>query len=166
MMKLSKKMEAAINEQVNAEFYSSYLYFSMALYFEQANLKGFANWMHMQAHEEWRHGKKLVDYLVERGAAPNLKAITKPPATWRSPLSVFLDSLKHEQKVTVMINKLYDLAKKEGDHATEIALQWFVSEQVEEESSVSEIVERLKLAGDKGHALLIVERELAMRKKD
>ena len=165
MMKLSKKMEAAINEQINAEFYSAYLYLSMALYFEETNLKGFANWMHMQAHEEWGHGKRLVDFMLERGAAPSLKAIAKPPASWRSPLSVFLDSLKHEQKVTGMINRLYDIAKKEGDHATEIALQWFITEQVEEESSVGEIVERLKLVGDKGHALLILEKELAMRKK-
>jgi ferritin len=165
MMKLSKKMEVAINEQINAEFYSAYLYFSMALYFEGSDLKGFAKWMHAQAHEEWAHGKRLVDLMLERGSSPSLKAIAKPTASWRSPLSVFMDSYKHEQKVTAMINKLYGLAKKENDHATEIALQWFISEQVEEEASVSEIVERLKLAGDKGHALLIVDKELAMRER-
>lgn len=165
-MKLSKKMETAINEQVNAEFYSAYLYFSMALYFEQMNLKGFANWMHVQAHEEWGHGKKLVDYLLERGGTPDLKPIAKPAATWKSPLAVFQESLKHEQKVTGLIDRLYNLAKAEKDHATEIALQWFVSEQVEEEASVTEIVGKLKLAGDKGHALLIVDKALAERKKD
>lgn len=159
-------MEAAINEQVNAEFYSSYLYFSMALYFEQMNLKGFANWMHLQAHEEWGHGKRLVDHILERGGTPALKAIAKPVAAWKSPLAVFRESLKHEQKVTRLIGNLYNLAKAEKDHATEIALQWFVSEQVEEEASVGEVIEKLEMAGDKGHALLIVDRALAERKKD
>lgn len=164
-MKLSKKMEAAINEQINAEFYSSYLYMSMAVYFEQMNLKGFANWMHVQAHEEWGHGKKLLDYVLERGGNVALKAIAKPPSSWKSPIAVFQDSLKHEQKVTGLINKLYNMARSEKDNATEVFLHWFVTEQVEEEASVTEVLEKLKMAGDKGHALLIVDRTLAQREK-
>ena len=163
-MKLSKKMENALNEQINAEWYSSYLYLSMAVYFESMNLKGFANWMHVQAHEEWDHGMKFLHYMQERGNPVSMKAIAKPQIAWKSALAVFQDSLKHEQKVTGLINRLSKMAKTEKDAATEIFLQWFISEQVEEEASVTEIIEKLKMAGDKGPGLMIVDRDLAQRK--
>lgn len=164
-MKLNKKVETALNSQINAEFYSAYIYLSMAVYFENANLKGFANWMNVQAHEEWEHGKKILDYILERGGQVSLKAIEKPPVKWKSPLAVFQDAYNHEQKVTRLIENLYKLAKSEKDYATEIMLQWFITEQVEEEASASEIVEKLKLVENKENGLLMLDRELAQRGK-
>lgn len=164
-MKISKKMETAINRQVNAEFYSAYLYLSMAAYFEQASLRGAAAWMRVQAQEELGHGMRLFNYVLERGGSADLKPIEKPPAKWKSPLGAFEASLEHEQKVTKMIDSLCNLAKSEKDHATEIALQWFVTEQIEEEASVGEIVEKLKLVGSKGNGLFMIDKELGKRKK-
>ena len=163
-MKLSKKMETAINKQINAEFYSAYLYLSMAAYFEEMNLSGFSAWMRAQTKEEMEHGMKLFDYVFERGGSITLAAIDKPVGKWKNPLDVFQASLAHEQKVTRMISNLYNLAKSEKDHATEIELQWFVSEQVEEEASVSDIIEKLKLVGSKGNGILMLDRELGQRK--
>jgi len=165
-MKISKDMESAINGQINAEFFSGYIYLSMAAYFESQNLSGFAHWMRLQAQEEQEHGMKLFNYLLERGGTFDPKAIDSPESKWDSPLVVFQEALKHEQEVTALIDKLYEAARAEKDNATEIMLQWFVTEQVEEESSAEDIVEKLKMAGDKPQALLMLDRALAQRKAD
>ncbi len=160
---LSKKMEAALNKQVVAEYYSAYLYMAMSAYFETVNLGGFAGWMQAQAMEELSHGTKIFHYVNERGGRVWLDAIDKPPLKWASPLAVFQATLKHEQKVTGLINKLVDLAIKEKDHATENFLQWFVAEQVEEEASADEILQKLKMIGKDGGGLFMIDRELGQR---
>jgi len=141
---IKKKIENALNKQTNAEMYSSYLYLSMSAFFESANLKGFAHWMRIQAQEELVHALKFFDYVHGRGGTVTLTAIDAPPIKWQSPLAVFDHVFEHEQKVTGLINDLVDLAISENDHATHNFLQWFVAEQVEEESSADEIVHKLK----------------------
>ena len=160
---ISKKMEKALNQQINAEFYSSYLYLSMAADFEAKNLPGFANWMKVQAQEEWGHGMRIYNYLNEQQATVKLEAIEGPQAEWASPLEAFEAAYKHEQHVTGLINKLASLADDEKDYASKIFLQWFVTEQVEEESSASAIVEQLKMIGDKPQGLFMIDRALAQR---
>ncbi len=160
---LSEKMLEALNGQLTAEWYSSYLYVSMAAYFESLNLKGFAHWMSVQAKEEWVHGEMFYAQINERRGRVSLKAIEVPPTEWKSPLDVFAYALAHEQKVTGLINKLVDQALRESDHATNNFLQWFVAEQVEEEAAADAIVQQLKLVGDNPHALLMLDRELATR---
>lgn len=145
----------AINTQMNREFYSSFLYLSMAAYFESVNLKGFSTWMQVQAKEEHAHGMKFFGYLVDQGARIPMAAIEAPPAEWETPLGAFEHALGHEQKVTGLIHDLVELALSERDHATAGMLQWFVSEQVEEEANATEIVFKTKLASaEKGTALL------------
>ena len=156
-------MEKAINAQINAEFYSSYLYLAMSAHFESISLAGMANWMRMQAQEELFHGMKMYDFVHERGGKVELDLIAAPPAKWKTALSVFEEVLKHEQKVTSLINKLVDHALDERDHATNIFLQWFVTEQVEEEASASSIVEKLKLIGKDANGLFVLDQELALR---
>ena len=156
-------MEKAINAQINAEFYSSYLYLAMSAHFAAISLDGMASWMKMQAQEELFHGMKMYDFVHERGGKVELVAIDKPPAKWKTPLAVFEEVLKHEQKVTTLINKLVDQAMDERDHATNIFLQWFVTEQVEEEASASSIVEKLKLIGKDANGLFVLDQELAQR---
>jgi ferritin len=160
---LKEKMEQALNKQVNAELYSSYLYLSMAAYFESINLKGFANWMRIQAQEENAHGMKLYDFINERGGRVRLEAIDEPPREWESPLDVFEAVYKHECHVTSLIDDLVDLALELSDHATNTFLQWFVAEQVEEEASADEIVQQLKLIGNDGHGLFMMDREAGTR---
>jgi ferritin len=160
---LSDKMEKALNGQVNAELYSSYLYLSMNAYFKSVNLDGFANWMYAQAQEELMHAMKLYDFINQRGGRTLLAAIEAPPDQWDSPLAVFEDTLKHEKKVTGLINGLVDIAMEERDHATQIFLQWFVTEQIEEEESVGNVLEQLKLLGDAKQGLFMMDRELATR---
>ena len=160
---LSKKMLKALNAQLNAEWYSSYLYVSMAAYFEDLNLKGFANWMSVQAQEEHAHGQMFYNQLNDRRGRVTLTAIAAPPTEWESPEKVFAHVLEHEQMVTGLINKLVDLAQAESDHATRNFLQWFVAEQVEEEANADAILRQLNLVGDNPHALLMLDRELAMR---
>jgi ferritin len=160
---LSKRMETALNKQVVAEYYSAYLYMAMSAYFESVNLGGFAGWMRGQAMEELSHGTKIFQYVNERGGRVWLDAIDKPPLKWASPLAVFQATYKHEQKVTGLINKLVDLAIKEKDHATENFLQWFVAEQVEEEASADEILQKLKMIGKDGGGLFMIDRELGQR---
>ena len=160
---LSKKMENAINEQINAELYSSYLYLSMATYFESVSLAGCANWMRQQAQEELFHGMKMFDYVCECGGRVTLKAIDKPPSKWTSPLNAFENVLEHEQKVTGLINDLVDLALEERDHASNIFLQWFVSEQVEEEASAGALVDKLKMIGKDAGGLFMLDTELGQR---
>jgi ferritin len=160
---ISKKMEEALNAQVNAEMYSAYLYLSMESYFKSLNLNGFANWMRVQTQEEMMHAMKMYDFINERNGRVLLKAIDGPPTKWDSPLAVFKAVLKHEQKVTGLINDLVDLAIKEKDHATNSFLQWFVNEQVEEEASADEMVQQLKMMEDAPGGMFMLDRELGQR---
>jgi len=160
---LSEKMQDAINGQLNAELYSAYLYLSMNAYFKSINLDGFANWMHYQAQEELTHAMKFYDFINQRGGRVNLLQIEAPPAQWNSPQAVFEATLEHEQKVTGLINELVELALTEHDHASSIFLQWFVSEQVEEEENVSGVLEQLRLMGEAKGGLFMIDRELAKR---
>ncbi|MDH4321335.1 MAG: ferritin [Desulfobulbaceae bacterium] len=160
---LSSGMEKAINAQINAEYYSSYLYLAMSAHFAARSLAGMANWMRMQAQEELFHGMKMYDFVHERGGKVTLTAIAKPPANWKTPLAVFSEVLKHEQKVTALINELVNHALDERDHATNIFLQWFVTEQVEEEASASAIVDKLKLIGNDANGLFVLDQELGQR---
>jgi ferritin len=158
----------AINTQMNREFYSSFLYLSMAAYFESMQLKGFSTWMQVQAKEEHAHGMKFFEYLVEQGARIAMAPIEAPPAEWVTPLEAFEHALGHEQKVTARIHDLMELAMSEMDHATAAMLQWFVSEQVEEEANAGEIVFKMKLASaEKGAVLLyLLDHELGKRGKN
>ena len=160
---LSKKMEKMINEQINREYYSAYLYLSMAAYFESLNLAGFSQWMRSQTQEELFHGTKLYDHVNERGGRVVLTAIDAPQTEWSSPLEAFEGAYAHEQLVTGWINDLVTAARNENDHASEIFLQWFVTEQVEEEQSTGGIAQQLKLIGDSPNALLMLDRELGSR---
>ena len=160
---LSKKMEKALNGQINAEIYSSYMYLSMSAWFEQGGLAGLANWMRQQAQEEMFHAMKLFNFVNERGARVLLAAIDQPPADWKSALDVFQATLAHEQKVTGLINDLTNLALDERDHATNIFLQWFISEQVEEEAGVGAILDKLKLIGKDSSGLFALDQELGQR---
>jgi ferritin len=157
------KLEKAINSQINAELYSSYLYLSMSSYFSSINLNGFANWMRVQAQEEVTHAMKFYDYVIERGGRVIAAAIEAPPTEWDSPLNVLEHVYAHEQKVTGLINDLVNLSVSEKDHATTAFLQWFVTEQVEEESSADEVVQKLKLIGGKGSGLLMLDQQLEQR---
>lgn len=160
---MDERMQEALNKQLNAEIYSAYLYLSMSAYFQSVNLDGFANWMRVQWQEELVHALKFYDYVNERGGRVVLRPVEAPSSEWDSPLAVFEDTYRHEQKVTGMINKLVDLAVEARDHATNNFLQWFVSEQVEEEASADEVVQKLKLVGDDASGLFMIDRELAQR---
>jgi ferritin len=163
---LSKTIQDAMNEQIKNELYSAYLYLSMSAYCEAANLPGFAHWMRVQAQEEETHAMKFYDFIYERGGRVVLQAIDQPPVEFQSPLHVFEQTLEHEQKVTAMIHDLYALAVQEKDYASQAFLQWFVTEQVEEEGNATQIVETLKMIGDKGQALIMLDRELGKRGAD
>ena len=160
---IKEKVQDALNEQLNAELYSAYLYMSMSAYFQSINLNGFANWMSVQTQEELTHAMKFYDFINDRNERVILKSIEAPPTEWDSPLAAFEAAYEHEQKVTGVINELVNLAVAENDHATNIFLQWFVTEQVEEESSVDEVVQKLKLAGDAPGALFLIDQELGQR---
>ncbi|MDD3472238.1 MAG: ferritin [Syntrophaceae bacterium] len=160
---ISQKIQDAFNEQINAETYSAYLYLSMAAYFASINLDGFATWMRVQAQEELLHAMKFFDYINERGGNVNLKPIDGPPTRWDSPIAAFQEAYRHEQKVTGLINNLVDISLQERDHASNAFLQWFVTEQVEEEASADAVVQKLKLAGDHGGGLFMIDRELGAR---
>ena len=160
---LNKEMEKALNAQVNAEMYSAYLYLSMSAYFQSKSLGGFASWMSVQAQEEMVHAMKLYDFINERGGRVILELIEAPPTEWDSPLATMEAVYEHEQKVTGLINELVELALEKHDHATNIFLQWFVSEQVEEEDSANDVVEKIKLMGDARGGLFMLDRELGQR---
>lgn len=160
---ISKNMQDAINEQINKELYSSYLYLSMAAFFEDKNLPGFAKWMHLQADEERQHGMKFYGYLVDRSGRVMLKAIAAPATEWKTNLEVFKQVADHEAHVTASINALYELALKEKDYPTHVMLQWFISEQVEEEKNAAEIVQQLELIDAHGTAVLMLDHQLGKR---
>lgn len=163
---LGKPVQDAMNEQIKNELYSGYLYLSMAAHFESTNLPGFAHWMKFQATEEVKHAMKFFEYINERGGTVSLKAIDQPAADFKTPLDMFKMAHKHEQKVTAMIHKLYELSLKENDYPSQVMLQWFIKEQVEEEKNAESIVEQLKMAGDSSAALLMADRQFAQRKGD
>ena len=160
---LSDRMLTALNAQINAETYSAYLYLSMAAHFEERGLPGMANWMQVQYQEEMAHALKIYRYVVERGGRVELDAVAKPPRDWKSTLAVFEATREHERHVTELINGLATLAVELKDHATHAMLEWFVSEQVEEEANVEAIVAKLRLAGEQGAGLFMVDQELGAR---
>ncbi len=160
---LTDRMRDAINDQVNAEFYSAYLYLSMAAHCDAVNLPGFSHWMQLQAKEEVGHATKFLKYLSDQSARVSLKAIGQPPAEFQSPLVIFEQALEHERHITSRINNLYKLALEDNDYATQNELQWFIKEQVEEEKNAAQIVEQLKMVGTQGTALVLIDRYLASR---
>ena len=163
---ISKSMQEAVNEQINKELYSSYLYLSMAAYFENKNLPGFARWLHVQTDEERGHGMRLYQHLVDRGGRVMLKAIAAPATEWKSHLEVFKEVQAHEAAVTASINGLYELALKEKDYPMQVLLQWFINEQVEEEKNAAEIVQQLELIDAHGTAVLMLDHQLGKRGGD
>ena len=163
-MVIKEKMVKAINKQINAELFSSYLYLSMAAHFASINWLGFAHWMKVQSKEEYGHAMKFFEYVLERGGKVTLAEIAAPKLEWKSPLAVFEEIYAHELKVTALINDLVKLAKEDNDYATENLLQWYINEQVEEEASAVAIMEKLKLVNNAASGLFIIDQELAGRK--
>ena len=160
---LNTRLEKELNKQINAELYSAYLYLSMSAYLASNNLSGFANWMKVQFEEEQAHALKLYNYVLERGGKVILEQIDNPKKEWKGIINLIEEVLTHEQKVTSLINNLVNIAIEEKDHATSSMLQWFVTEQVEEEASVSEILDQLKLVEGKGSGLFMLDREAKQR---
>jgi len=160
---INKPMQDAMNEQINKEMFSSYLYLSMAAYFEGKNLPGFANWMRLQADEEREHAMKFYDFILERGGQVQLKAIEAPKSEWGSNLEVVEEVAAHEASVTASINALYELALKEKDYPSQIMLQWFITEQVEEENSAGEVLASLKMIEARETAMLQLDHQLSKR---
>jgi ferritin len=159
-------MVSALNKQLNAEYYSSYLYLSMSAYFETIDLRGFAGWMRVQSGEELKHALKFYDYLVDNDETVKLTQIQQPPTEWKSALAAIEDAYKHEKKVTSYIHELMSLSNAEKDYATYEMLQWFVKEQVEEEKNAHDIIQDIKRVQDVSTGLLILDRELAKRKAE
>jgi ferritin len=160
---LSKVVQDTINDQIKNELYSAYLYLSMSAYFEGANLPGCAHWMRVQSQEEVSHAMKFFEFVFDRGGRVMLQAIDQPPVDFKSPLDIFQQGLQHEQKVTAMINHIYELAVKENDYATQTFVQWFITEQVEEEKNATQIVDQLKAVGDQPAALFMLDGHLGKR---
>lgn len=160
---INRKIEDAINAQINAELWSAYLYLSMAMQFEANGNAGIANWFRIQFKEEQAHAEIFINYLVSRGGRVLLKPIDAVPTEWASPLDAYEATLAHEEKVTSLINNLYALAEAEHDYATRGKLDWFVAEQVEEEETAKGLIDRLRLIGDNGLALYMLDQELAQR---
>jgi ferritin len=160
---LSTKMVASLNNQIKQELYSAYLYLSMSSWAESQNLKGFAHWLRLQFSEEQTHAMKIFDYLLENGAPATLAAIDQPPADFKTPLQLFEDVLAHEKKITGLIHGLYGQALEEKDYRTQIFLQWFVTEQMEEEANAGEIRDKLVAIGDKSSAIYWIDKELKKR---
>jgi ferritin len=160
---LTKKMETAINGQINNEMYSAYLYSAMSADCSFKGLKGFANWFMVQYHEEMLHAMKLYEYVIKTGGKVALCAIKEPPAEFKSPMDMFQKTLAHEQFITKCIGELVERAKKEKDHATEVFLQWYVTEQTEEEENDNDIIAQLKLIGSDTAALFLLDKDMAAR---
>ena len=160
---LSKKVEKALNDQLNMEYSSAYVYQAMAAYFSDINFSGFAAWMDNQAEEERTHARKIYDYILERSGKVALSEIRAPKSQYKSALEAFEDSLKHEKAVTKSIEKLYVLAKDEKDFGTEVFLQWFITEQIEEESTVESIIDKFKMLEGTNTALYLLNNELGSR---
>ncbi|MEW5867665.1 MAG: ferritin [Chloroflexota bacterium] len=163
---LSETIQEALNEQIKHELYSSYLYLSMSAHFEASSLPGFARWTRLQAQEELEHAMKFYDYVNDRGGRVILHAIEQPPAEWGTPLQVFEAILEHEQKVTGLIHKLYQIALQENDYAMQVMLHWFIEEQVEEEKNAGTIVDQLKLFEDRQSAIINIDHHIGKRQAD
>ena len=160
---LTPKMQKALNNHLNEELYSSYLYLSMAAHFEEKNLKGFANWMRIQSQEEYLHAIKFFNFILQKGGKVTLEQINSPKIEWKTIAEVFADTLNHEQKITSLINDLVEVAMSEKDYAANSFLQWFVTEQVEEEANVEEIVHKIEMIGDNKSGLFMLDNELGSR---
>ncbi|MEE9368638.1 MAG: ferritin [Pontiella sp.] len=160
---ISDKMQAALNDQVNEEFYSAYLYLAMSSYCQTIGLPGFAHWMRLQYEEENMHVTKMYDYILNQGGAVHLKAIAEPEQEFGSPLEIVKKTLEHEQYITNLIHRLMDLAVEERDYATQTFLQWYVTEQVEEEANVNDILAPLQMVGDDKGGLMMIDQQLAGR---
>lgn len=162
-MQIGNELAEAINDQINFELYSGYIYLAMSAWFEEKKLPGMAHWMNMQADEEYIHAKKLWTHVVERGGRVTMKAIAGPKNEWDSPMDAFKDALHHEETVTKRIYKLGDIADNEKDRAAQSMLRWFYDEQVEEEASVQEVLDQLEMIGDSVQALFMVDQKLGAR---
>jgi ferritin len=160
---IKPKILNILNKQINEELYSSYLYLSMSSYFSSLNLDGFAKWMRMQSQEENAHGMKIYDYILQRDGKVVLTKIETPKATWKSPLEVFQETLKHEQHISSCIHNIVNLAIQEKDHATTQFFQWFVGEQVEEEANAASILDKVNMVGDNKGGLYMLDREMGQR---
>ncbi len=160
---LKALLETELNQRINDELYSWYLYMAMAAYFESKNLPGFTNWMTLQAGEEMMHAMKNYHYVLERGGTVQFQAIAAVPNDWPSVLAVFEQALAHEEKITAIYNDFMEKAKQEKDHAAQIHIQWFINEQVEEEANAKAVVERLKMAKDSPGGLFMLDQEMAKR---
>jgi ferritin len=160
---MNTKVEDALNQQIHAEFYSFYLYLSVAAYFTARHLDGFSHWMRVQAQEEFGHAMKLFDHVNERGGTVSLLALDAPPTEWASPSAAVEAVLEHERHISERINRLVDLANAENDHATAVILHWYVNEQVEEEATADTLFHQVKMVEDSPHGLLMIDRELAGR---
>lgn len=160
---IGKTMQDAMNDQINKEFFSSYLYLSMAAYFEDKNLTGFAHWMHLQADEEREHAMKFYNFILDAGGQVKLKAIDAPQTEWKSNLEVAEQVAEHEAKVSASINNLYEIALKEKDYPAQVMLHWFISEQVEEEKNAQELVAKLRMIEERGTAVLMLDHRLSKR---
>jgi ferritin len=160
---LNENVQKALNKQLNAELYSSYLYLAMAAYFESENLNGFAHWMKVQSREEYEHGLKIYEYIHQRNGRVVLEKIDAPAESWKTIINLFEEVFEHEQKVSESINNIVELTLKEKDYATNNFLQWFVSEQVEEEATSLYILDRVKLVGDNRNGIFLLDREMGQR---
>jgi ferritin len=165
MTMFAKTVHDAMNKQINHELYSSYLYLAMAAHFEKEGLPGFATWMMAQSEEERAHAMKFFHYIYERGGSVVLEEIGKPPAKFKKPLDVMTQVLEHERKVTALITSIYDIAVKEKDYPSQAMLQWFVTEQVEEEKTAADVVDRLTKIGDAPAMLFMMDAQMGARKK-
>ena len=165
-MELKPEINGELNQQLNEEFYSAYVYLAMAAYCEDCDLTGFANWMKMQYQEELLHAEKFYNYINDRDGRVLLKPLGEPQSKWNSPLSAFEDSLVQEKHISECINKLAALSIEKGDHATHVFLQWFVNEQVEEEKTVRDIIHDIKLVEKSADGIFMIDRELAQRAGD
>jgi ferritin len=157
---ISKKMAEELNKQVNREFYSAYFYLSMSAHSDFLGFKGCASWFMMKNHEETQHAMKIYKYILDQGAQINLLPVEQPPTTFANVSAMFEETLAHEQGVTKNFNELMDVAVSEKDHATQIFLQWFITEQIEEEATVGEVINKFKMVGDKGDALFMIDNQL------
>ncbi len=159
----SKGLQQAMNDQIRKEFESAYIYLSMAAWMEDQNLPGFAAWLRLQAREESTHAMKIFDHLIDRGCRVELQPLAGPPTDFKSSLHVFQEVKKHEEKVTKSINDLYGLALDDRDYASQVFIQWFITEQVEEEKNSSQVLESVRRVGDNQAALVMLDRELGSR---
>jgi len=160
---INEAVQNALNDQIKHELYSAYVYLAVSAYCERHGLPGFAHWMRMQSNEEQVHAMKIFDFISDRGGVVKLQAIDAPATDYGSPLDIAKKALEHEQRVTGQINKLYELAVKEHDYATQALMSWFVTEQVEEEKNATLLIDQLEMAGDNRSAILMLDMELGKR---